>query len=287
MVARIRTTYKRKDKKVNPVDVPLKDGINPGGGLLRLSNSSERETEDVGRQHAGKTAPPGSRLTEERLAAMKIGDGFLTDDEKQLFIDILYEFEEALAFEDSEMGLLDETMEPPVVIHIVPHTPWQQQNLRLPKSMQDIATEHVKEKLSNGMLEPLQGPYRSRYFVVPKSKPGEYRFINDVQPLNKVMIRDAGMPPAVDEFSEDFAGYPIASSMDFYAGYYQIPLAKESRDLTAFMSDLGLVRSTRLPTGWTNSVAVFQRVISKVLWRHIPMRARPFLDGIGVNAEKD
>ena len=57
------------------------------------------------------------------------------------------------------------------------------------------------------------------------------------------------MPPAVDEFSEDFAGYPITSAIDYYSGYNQIMLDKASRDLTAFLSSLGLVRTTRLPQG--------------------------------------
>ena len=97
----------------------------------------------------------------------------------------------------------------PVAIHTVPHVPWQQQNLRLPRAMQEEATEHVREKLANGTLEFSQGQYRSRYFLVEKKQTGSYRFINDVQPLNKVTIRDSGMPPSVDEFSEDFAGYLI------------------------------------------------------------------------------
>jgi hypothetical protein len=38
----------------------------------------------------------------------------------------------------------------------------------------------MKEKLELGLLEPSEGPYRSRYFLVAKKQPGEYRFINDV-----------------------------------------------------------------------------------------------------------
>jgi hypothetical protein len=95
------------------------------------------------------------------------------------------------------------------------------------------------------------------------------------------------MPPSVDEFSEDFAGYPIASSIDYYSGYNQIPLDKESRDLTAFLTELGLVRNTRLPQGWTNSVAYFQRIMGKVHYRQIPHEARPFLDDVGLKGPKD
>jgi hypothetical protein len=46
-------------------------------------------------------------FTPERLAAMKIGISFLSDPEKQLFIDILFKYEDAIAFDESEMGLLD------------------------------------------------------------------------------------------------------------------------------------------------------------------------------------
>ena len=217
---------------------------------------------------------------------MKIGIGFLSEAERQLFIDILFEYEGAVAFDDSEMGLLNPEIEPPVIIHTVPHSPWQQQNLRLPKSMQEAATAIVKEKLENGTLEFSQGPYRSRYFLVEK-KQRTWRFINDVQQLNKVTIRDSGMPPSVDEFSEDFAGYPITSAIDYYSGYYQVPLDKESQDLTAFVTELGLVRMTRLPQGWTNSVACFQRVMGKVHWRQIPRHVRPFLDDCGIKGPKD
>ena len=139
--------------------------------------------------------------------------------------------------------------------------------------------------MKDGMLEFSQGPYRSRYFLVEK-KDGKYRFINDVQPLNKVTIRDSGMPPSVDEFSEDFAGYPIVTSVDYYSGYNEIPLDKDSRDLTAFLSDIGLVRSTRLPQGWCNSVATFQRIVGKVHCRQIPHEVRLFIDDAGMKGPK-
>ena len=75
------------------------------------------------------------------------------------------------------------------------------------------------------------------------------------------------MPLSVDEFSEDFAGYPITSAIDYYSGYDQISLDKRSRDLTAFLTDIGLVRSTRLPQG---SVAHFQRVMEDLLQTDTP-----------------
>jgi len=276
----VQTLYKRKGRKVSPMNIPLPGGVNPGGNI-----NSDKAAE--GEISGGKVVMRGERLTPERLSAMKIGTGFLSEAEKQLFIDILYDYEGAIAFDETEIGLLNSMIEPPVKIYTVPHVPWQQQGLRLPKAMQQEATRQVREKLELGILEFSQGPYRSRYFLVEKKVPGTYRFINDVQPLNRVTIRDSGMPPSVDEFSEDFAGYPITSVVDYLSGYFQIPLDRESRDLTAFLTELGLVRSTRLPQGWCNSVSSFQRVMVKVHARHIPDKVRPFLDDLGMkNASK-
>ena len=52
------------------------------------------------------------------------------------------------------------------------------------------------------------------------------------------------------------------------------------------MTALGLVRMTRLPQGWTNSVATFQRIIGKVHCHQIPHEVRPFLDDVGIKGPK-
>jgi len=283
------TMYKRKGKKILPRNIPLPSGKTPGGDLnQKMGEIVEWKIGDgVVGGGKGKIVPRGSRLTKERLKKMNIGGGMLKEKEIRLFEDILFEYEGALAFDDDEMGLLNPEIEPPVEIPTVPHEPWQQQNLRLPKAMQEEANRIIRAQLKAGNYEFSQGPYRGRYFLVEKKQPGTWRLVNDVQPLNGVTIRDSGMPPAVDEFSEDFAGYPITSAIDYYSGYYQIPLAATSRDLTAFLTFLGLLRVTRLPQGWTNSVAIFQRVMGKVHWRQIPEFVRPFLDDLGVKGPKD
>ena len=265
--------YKRKDKKIRSVNIALSDDIKSKGEVDISINSKP-------------SIPRESRLTPEHLAMMKIDPGFLSDNERQLFIDILYKYEGAIAFEDSEMGLLRPEIEPLVVIHTIPHEPWQQQNIRLSYAMKEAATNIVKKKLANGLLEHSQGPYRSRYFLV-KKRSGKWRFINDVQLFNGVIIRDSGMPPSVDEFSEDFAGYPIISTVDYFSGYDQISLDKRSRDLTAFLTDVGFVRNTRLSQGWTNSVAHFQRVMGKMHYKQIPHEVRSFIDDCGIKESKE
>ena len=121
-----------------------------------------------------------------------------------------------------------------------------------------------------------------------QKKNGSCRLINDVQPLNGVTNKESGSPPSTDEFSEDFAGYPITTAVDHYSGFYQMTLHLKSRDMTAFVvPDVGSLRMTRLPQVWTNSVSLFQRIIGKVHWQLIPDKCRPFVDDTALKGPKD
>ena len=118
--------------------------------------------------------------------------------------------------------------------------------------------------------------------MVPK-KAGKYRLINAAQRLNTVTIKDASLPPSADDFSEEFAGFPLHSLLDLFSGYDQCILAPELRNMTAFMTPFGLLRKTTLPQGYTNGGQVFDRVIRKVLKDVISQnRVKPFIDDMAV-----
>ena len=124
-VPRVDTRYKRKDRKVLPANVPLpaESNIRPTPGAQLEESQNRSNSLWIPEVHSGKTVPRGSRLTLERLSQMKIGSNFLSLQERQLFINILFEFKGAVAFDEMEMGMLHESIEPPIEIHTVPHTP--------------------------------------------------------------------------------------------------------------------------------------------------------------------
>ena len=96
-----------------------------------------------------------------------------------------------------------------------------------------------------------------------------------------VSIRNATLPPAVEESSERYAGYAAFSLVNLFSGYNQCRLDPASHDITAFHRPLGHMRMTTLPMGYTNAVLVFDRVMQKVL-RHqiLQERCEPFIDNI-------
>ena len=61
--------------------------------------------------------------------------------------------------------------------------------------------ELLRKKVDMGILEPSSAPYSNRWFTVLK-KNETLRFIQDLQPVNRVTIRNAGIGPTIDEFAE-------------------------------------------------------------------------------------
>ena len=288
------TAYKRKKDKVRPLDQPT-DGEGTGGDLHFLENCEKREN-NKGR-HTPENPfdewitpklsdiPHGSRITKERITEIDIGAD-LWAREKELLLTLLFNREATIAFDWQEKGWICEEMEPPHVIRIRPgHIPWQEPPMRIPRALILVFDKLVTEMRTSGVLEPSKGPYRTPAFLVKKIKLGEYRLISSVTKQNSEIIRDAGLPPNVEEFSERFAGQAISSLMDFFAGYEQVPLATESQDITAIETEQGLMVFTVLQQGGTNNMATFVQIINKILARCRDI-SRAFLDDVGVNGPR-
>ena len=266
----VSTLYKTVDKKVKPVATQLPNGMKPGG------KSFEKVKEE-------KPFVPGSRISPEMLDLMTEQQiGFLTECEIAEWKKLIMEYESVFAFSTEHLTTLNPDIEPPVVIPTVPHTPWQMPQMKFGENMKREAIKIINDELENGLLEPSQGAYRNQYFLVQK-KDGRYRLILDLQPLNKVTIKDASTPPNPDEATQALAGGMCVSTGDGFSGYNAILVADESRDLLAFQSPFGsLVRKTRLGQGGTGSVATYQRIMSKVFAGLIGLVIVLFIDDFGI-----
>lgn len=271
------TMYKRVDRKIKPVPAVFPEAARvqrrfPENPLDSLSELPV---------HPPKFEENG-RLTKERLEEMKLNtDGFLWPEEEKLFSHILQTHQNTFVFEDHQRGSFREDYFSPYVIPVVPHVPWAFTNIPIPPGIKEKVVELLKEKMSAGVYEPSQSSYRSRWFCVLK-KNGKLRIVHDLQPLNRVTIRDAGLPPNLDGFVEPFAGRQCYTVFDLYWGFDARKVDVHSRDLTAFLTPLGLLRITSLPTGFTNSPAEFQACMSFILQDEIPTTADIFIDDLPI-----
>lgn len=194
---------------------------------------------------------------------------------------VLLRNEEALAWTEEEKGGFDERYIPPLKIPVVDHTPWQDRNIRLPVKTREKVIEFLKQKIASGLYERSQSAYRSGFFAVEK-KDGRIRLVHDLQRLNSITIRDAGVPPLMDSLTEDLAGCHIYTGLDAFSGYDQVGIDVKSRDLTTFQSPLGTLRLRRLPQGWTNAVAAFQRVMVFIFQDENLTKVQVYIDDVAV-----
>ena len=268
--ATVYTKYKTVAKKVKPVATQLPP--NTDDHIRQAEKEpSLRDTRRI-----------GHNFTEETLAKLKIGGmDFLTDFEKTKFQSMLSKHGKAFASSPDEIGCVQPSVVAPMVIFTVPHVPWDLKPIPVPRALLSKLIELLKEKMKMGILESSMAPYSNRWFTVPK-KSGALRFIQDMQPANRVTIRNKGSGPIIDEVAEAFAGHAIYSIGDLYSGYDQFQLATESRDLTTMKTPLGLVRMCTLPQGATNSVAHMQNAMNQILKDFVPKKTIPFLDDIPI-----
>lgn len=269
--------YKRADQKVKPVPVVFPEDARIKRSLLQ----DLLETLPVLPIKPPDFSPDG-RLTRERLAEININpDGFLWPEEEKLAIHVLHVHQDAFVFDDTQRGTFREDYFSPYVIPVVPHVPWAFSNISIPPGIREKVVELLREKISAGVYEPSQSSYQSRWFCVLK-KSGKLRIVHDLQPLNKVTIQDAGLPPNLDSLVEPFARRQCYTVFDLHWGFDTRKVAVESRDLTAFLTPLGLLQITSLPTGFTNLPAEFQACMSFILKDEIPHIADVFIDDLPI-----
>ena len=269
--------YKRVDKKVKPVPASLPEECYvrrciPENPILTLPTLPTHPPE----------FQPTMKISQQRMQELNVNNnGFLWPEEEKLFKHIMVANESAIAFEDTERGTFKETYFSPYIIPTVPHIPWEYRNIPIPPGLRDKVMEVLKLKIAAGVYEQSQSSYRSSWFVVQK-KNGKLRIVHDLQPLNRITIRDAGMLPIVDDFVDSFAGRQCYTVFDLFWGFDARKIHPKSRELTAFMTPLGLLQLTSLPTGFTNAPAEFQKCMSIILQEEIPNTANIFIDDLPI-----
>lgn len=272
--------YKPVDKKVKPLS-----------GEVREDQRVRRQLPEdplktlVPLPHHPPEFTPTAKLTTERMASIKVNEGFLWPEEEKLFQYIFATHEKALAFEESDRGTFREDYFTPYIIPTAKHTPWVEKNIPIPPGIRNEVIDLMKSKIEAGVYERSQSSYRSKFFCVLK-KNGKLRLVHDLQPLNKVTFRDAGVPPILDEFVEPFAGHQCYTVLDLFWAFDARKLHPDSRHLTAFQSPLGPLQLTSMPMGFTNSPAEFQSCMTFILQDEIPHVANVFIDDLPIKGPK-
>ena len=119
---------------------------------------------------------------------------------------------------------------------------------------------------SLGVISPVEEPtpWCAAMVVVPKDS-GAVRICVDLKPLNENILREVHPMPKVDTTLAQLSGATVFSKLDANSGLWQIPLAKESKLLTTFITPFGRFCFNKLPFGISSAPEIFQRHMNKVL----------------------
>src|SRR6185369_5995394 len=131
---------------------------------------------------------------------------------------------------------------------------------------------------AKGLIEPSQSPWASNIVIVKKN--GEDRYCYDYRPLNEVSIKDSFRLPNIEETLEKLQGATFISVMDLFSGFWQIPMAPEDKEKTAFICPQGLWQYKAMPFGLSNAPATFQRAMEHVLASCLGKFAFVFIDDV-------
>lgn len=157
--------------------------------------------------------------------------------------------------------------------------PFRQRSRRLtPADIEDVR-QHLQELLCAGIIKESRSPYASPIVIVRK-KNGTIRMCIDYRLLNSRTVPDQYTTPCIDEALDSLSGSKWFSVLDLRSGYYQISMAEEDKEKTAFICPLGFFQFERMPQGITGAPATFQRLMEKTVGDMNLLQVLVYLDDL-------
>ncbi|GKC93870.1 DNA-directed DNA polymerase [Tanacetum coccineum] len=118
--------------------------------------------------------------------------------------------------------------------------------------------------------------------LIPQRTVTGWRVCIDYQKLNNATRKDHFPLPFIDQMLERLAGHEYYCFLDRFSGYFQIPIAPEDQEKTAFTCPYGTFAYKRMPFGLCNTPVTFQRCMTTIFHELIKDNMEVFMDGISV-----
>lgn len=170
--------------------------------------------------------------------------------------------------------------------------PIYQKQFPLKESLKEELNKLLKELLDEGVIEPCTGSlYNHPIFVVKKKENNKYRFVSDMRGLNANIITNPQPVPQIETIIYGMKDMKVFTTIDLKSAYFSIPIAQESKHLTAFTapgSHYGnRFQYCRLVQGLISSQDAFIEMIETVLKGWIHVICMVYIDDIIIYSENE
>ncbi|KAI4293409.1 hypothetical protein PAPHI01_2683, partial [Pancytospora philotis] len=145
---------------------------------------------------------------------------------------------------------------------------------------EEFIQAEIKSLLENGLIEPASGEC-----CVPVAMPQKgdsFRLCGDYRKINEITVSESYPFPSIEQTIQQASGRGCFSTLDLKSGYWQVPIARESRKYTAFICSQGTFQWTRMPFGLKNASMVFQRMMDVLMRDLIGKCCYVYIDDIVV-----
>lgn len=217
----------------------------------------------------------GQLPNEGHPALALLGEGL--DEGQQAQLDaLLRKWSHVFATHDEDFGRTS------IITHQIPTgtaPPVRERYRPVPPNLYPEIRALLQNMLDSGVVRESSSPWAAPV-VLAKKKDGSWRFCVDYRKLNAVTHKDSFPLPRIEESLTSLSKAEWYSTLDLASGYWQVEVAPEDQEKTAFTTPFGLYQFDRMPFGLCNAPATFQRLMQRCLGAQVYDHLLIYLDDV-------
>ena len=185
----------------------------------------------------------------------------LPPDQKPKYVDLFKEFQDVFAWSYEDLKSYNTS----VIQHTIPlkpnQNPFKKKLRRINPMLLPSVEKEVQKMFKAWIIAPIRFSEWISNLVPTRKKTSEIRLCVDLRNLNQVSLKDNYPLPKMDHILQRVVGASRISLLDGFSSFNQILVHPDDQDKTSFTTPWGPFKYVKIPFGFKNAGATFQRAI--------------------------